>query len=175
MSATAQTVPAGTYGLDPVHSTFGFTITHNGVSKFRGSFESVDAKLEDGVLVGTAQIDSVKTAVPDLKNHLLSPDFFNAEQTPTITFRSTDIRFAEDGSADVDGELTIKGITKPVTAKGNYGVGVGISGSEVVGLDLEVTIDRREYGINFQGQLPKGGNVLGWDVKIEAHLELVKA
>ncbi len=93
MSTTPiQQVPAGTYNVDPVHSTFGFTVTHNGVSKFHGQFEQVDAKLEEGVLVGTAQVESVKTAIPDLKSHLLSPEFFNASETPTIAFRSSDIR-----------------------------------------------------------------------------------
>ena len=84
-TSTIQQLPAGTYALDPVHSTFGFAITHNGVSKFRGQFEKVDAQLQDGVLVGTAQVDSVKTAIPELKDHLLAPDFFNAGETPTIT------------------------------------------------------------------------------------------
>src|SRR5436305_5452120 len=99
-TSTIQRLPAGTYTLDPVHSTFGFAVTHNGVSKFRGQFERVDAKLEDGVLVGTAQVDSVKTAIPDLKDHLLAPDFFNAAQTPTITFRSADVRIADDGTVE---------------------------------------------------------------------------
>ena len=175
MSATAQTLPAGTYGFDPVHSTIGFAVKHNGVSTFRGSFEQLDATLEDGVLVGTAQVDSVKTAIPDLKGHLVSPEFFNAEQTPTITFRSTEIRAAEDGTVEVDGDLTIRGITKPVTANGTYGAGTGIAGNEVVGLDLEAPIDRRDFGLNWQAELPKGGDVLAWDVTIQAHLELAKA
>jgi polyisoprenoid-binding protein YceI len=175
MSATTQTVPAGTYTLDPVHSTFGFAVKHNNVSTFRGTFEQVDAKLENGVLVGTAQVDSVKTVIPDLKGHLVSPDFFNAEQTPTITFRSTDIRVADDGTAEVDGDLTIRGITKPVTAKGTFGHGVGISGAEVAGLDLEVAVDRRDFGLNWNADLPAGGQAVAWDVKIEAHLEMPKA
>jgi polyisoprenoid-binding protein YceI len=124
MSATPTSTPAGTYGLDPVHSTFGFAVKHNGVSTFRGSFEQVDAKLADGVLTGTAQVDSVRTAIDDLKAHLLAPEFFNAEQIPTITFRSTDIRVADDGTAEVDGDLTIKGVTKPVTATGTVGHGI---------------------------------------------------
>ena len=82
-TTTLQQVPAGTYGLDPIHSTFGFAVKHNGVSLFRGQFEDVDAKLEDGVLVGTAQVESVKTAIPDLHSHLLSPEFFDAAETPT--------------------------------------------------------------------------------------------
>ena len=176
MSTTPiQQVPAGTYKVDPVHSTFGFTVTHNGVSKFHGQFEQVDAQLEDGVLVGTAQVESVKTAIPDLKSHLLSPEFFNASETPTIAFRSSDIGIAEDGSVEVEGELTIRGVAKPVTAKGSFASGVGISGSEVVGFDLETTVDRREYGLDWQAQLPRGGDVLAWDVTLDVHLELVKA
>src|SRR5207248_1974040 len=167
--------PSGTYNLDPIHSTFGFAITHNGVSKFRGQFDQVDARLEDGVLVGTARVDSVKTALPDLKDHLLSPDFFDAVQTPTITFRSSDVRIAEDGTVELRGDLTIRGVTKPVTATGSYAYGVGISGAEVVGLDLEAGIDRRDYGLTWQAELPKGGEVLGWEVKLEVHLELPQA
>src|SRR5438067_9578253 len=90
-TTTIQQVPAGTYNLDPVHSTFGFAIKHNGISTFRGHFEQVDAGLEDGLLVGTAQVESVKTAIPELKAHLVSPDFFNAAETPTVSFRSADI------------------------------------------------------------------------------------
>jgi polyisoprenoid-binding protein YceI len=175
MTTSTEQIPSETYGLDPVHSTFGFVVTHNGVSKFRGHFEKVDAKLEDGVLVGTAQVDSVKTAIPDLKEHLLSPDFFNAAQAPTITFQSRDIRTGDDGSVEIDGDLTIRGVTKPVTARGSYAAGVGISGGEVVGFDLEATVDRRDYGINWQAELPRGGEVVGWDVVLQVQLELAKA
>jgi len=173
-TTTITQIPAGVYNLDPVHSTFGFAVTHNGVSKFRGHFEKADARLQDGRLVGTAQVDSVKTSIEQLKDHLLSPEFFDAANTPTITFSSSDIRIAEDGGAEVDGELTIRGITKPVTAVGRYGYGVGISGSEVVGLDLEASIDRREFGLNWQAPLPSGGDALAWEVSLEVHLELVK-
>jgi polyisoprenoid-binding protein YceI len=174
-TTTIREVPAGTYIVDPVHSTFGFSIRHNGISTFRGQFEQVDAKLENGELVGTAQVESVKTAIPDLKGHLLSPDFFNAAQTPTITFRSSDIKIAEDGAGEVDGELTIRGITKPVKAAGTVAVGSNLMGSDAVGFDLETTIDRRDFGINWQAELPKGGEVLAWEVKLEVHLELVQA
>lgn len=174
-TTTIEQVPGGSYGLDPVHSTFGFAVKHNGVSTFRGHFEQVDVKLEDGVLTGVAQVDSVKTAIPDLKAHLLSPEFFNAEETPTITFRSSDIRPGEDGKVEIDGDLTIRGITKPVTAKGTIAAGIGISGAEVVGLDLEASVDRREYGLNWQAELPSGGEVLAWDVVLEVHVELPKA
>jgi polyisoprenoid-binding protein YceI len=174
MSTTAQQAPTGTYSLDPLHSTFGFVITHNGVSKFRGQFEQVDAKLADGELLGTAQVESVKTPIPPLKDHLLSPEFFNAAEAPTITFRSTDVAVAQDGSVEAAGELTIRGVTNPVTATGTLATGQNMSGADVVGLDLEATIDRRDYGLDWQAQLPRGGEVLGWDVTLQAHLELAK-
>jgi polyisoprenoid-binding protein YceI len=176
MSATTiEQVPTGTYNLDPVHSTFGFEIKHNGVSTFRGQFEQVEAKLEDGVLTGTVQVDSVKTAIPDLKQHLLGPDFFNASETPTVDFRSTGIRLVGDGEVEVDGELTIRGVTKPVTARGSVAYGENMMGAEVVGFDLEAKVDRREYGLDWQAQLPSGGDVLAWDVVLEVHLELAKS
>jgi polyisoprenoid-binding protein YceI len=127
-TTTIHEVPAGTYNVDPVHSTFGFAIKHNGISTFRGQFEQVDATLEDGVLTGAAQVDSIKTAIPELKGHMVTPDFFDAEQTPTITFRSTDIRIGDGGSVEVDGELTIRSATKAVSATGTIATGENIRG-----------------------------------------------
>jgi polyisoprenoid-binding protein YceI len=158
-----------------VHSTFGFRLRHNGVSTFRGEFERVDATLQDGLLEGTAQVESVKTALPQLKEHLLGPDFFNAAETPSITFRSTDIRLSDDGTVEIDGDLTLRGVTKPVTAKGTFAAGIGLRGTEVVGLDLEATIDRRDYGLNWQAPLPRGGDALAWDVTLQVQLELTVA
>lgn len=174
-TTTIRQVPAGTYTLDPVHSSFGFAVRHNGVSTFRGQFEQADARLSDGVLEGSAQVDSVKTPIPQLKDHLLSPEFFNAAETPTIAFRSSDIRLSEDGSVEVEGELTIRGVTRAMRATGTYGQGVGLAGAEIVGLDLEAAIDRRDYGLDWQASLPSGGEALAWQVVLEVHLELAKA
>jgi polyisoprenoid-binding protein YceI len=175
MTSTLQQVAPGKFQVDPVHSSFGFAIKHNGISTFRGQFQDVEATLADGVLTGTARVESVSTPIAPLKDHLLSAEFFNAPETPTITFRSTDIRAGEDGAAEVDGELTIRGVTKPVNARGTYGAGQNMRGDEVVGFDLEATIDRRDYGLDWQAQLPAGGDVLAWDVTLQIHLELVKA
>jgi polyisoprenoid-binding protein YceI len=173
-TSALQAIPAGTYQLDPVHSSLGFAVKHNGISTFRGQFEQVDASLEDGVLTGTAQVDSVKTVIPQLREHLLSPDFFNANEAPTITFRSTEMRLGEDGSAEVDGKLTMRGVTQLVTAKGTYGSATGLNGSQVVGFDLEATVDRRDYGLNWQAPLPSGGDAVAWDVTLQVHLELAQ-
>jgi len=118
MSSTAiEQIRTGTWKLDPVHSTVGFLVTHDGVSKFRAQFEQAEATLRDGVLAGMAHTESVKTRVPQLKESLISLDFFNAAETPMITFRSTDIRVTDDGTAEVNGELTIRGVKRQVTAK----------------------------------------------------------
>jgi polyisoprenoid-binding protein YceI len=173
MNTTVTQLHTGTYTLDPIHSSFGFAVKQSGVSTFKGHFEQVDASLEDGVLTGVAQVESVKTALPQLREQLLAPDFFNASESPTISFRSTDIALGGDGSAEVQGDLTIRGVTKRVTARGTYGTAQNMRGAEVVGFDLEATVDRRDYGLNWQASLPSGGDALAWDVTLEAHLALV--
>jgi polyisoprenoid-binding protein YceI len=174
MSTTLQQVPTETYGLDPVHSTIGFGVKYNKLATFRSTFEKVDGQLADGVLTGSADASSILIDEPSFKGHLLSGDFFDVETTPTITFRSTDIRVAEDGSAEVDGNLTIRGITKPVTAEGTYAAGGDAFGNERVAFELETTVDRRDFGLNWQNQLPDGSDALAYDVTISADLQLVK-
>jgi polyisoprenoid-binding protein YceI len=175
MSATAQTIPAGTYGLDPIHSSIGFGVKYNGLTTFRSTFESVSAQLSDGVLTGSADAASIAIDEPNFKGHLLSEEFFNAEVTPTITFRSASIDPADDGTVTVEGELTIKGVTKPVTATGTYAAGADPFGNERVAFELSTTVDRREFGLNWQNQLPNGGEALAWDVTLTVNLQLVKA
>ena len=174
MSTTIQQVPTDTYGLDPVHSTIGFGVKYNKLATFRSTFEKVDAQLVDGALTGSADASSVVIDEPNFKGHLLTGDFFDVENTPTITFRSTDIRPVEDGSVEVDGELTIRGITKPVTATGTYAAGSDAFGNDRVAFELEATVDRREYGIVWQNQLPDGSDALAYDVTISVDLQLVK-
>jgi polyisoprenoid-binding protein YceI len=173
VNTTVTQVESGTYTLDPIHSNFGFAVKQSGVSTFKGHFEDVEATLEDGVLTGVAQVESVKTALAQMKEQLLGPEFFNAAESPTIRFRSTYITLGGDGSAEVQGNLTMRGVTKPVTARGTYGTGQNMRGGEVVGFDLEATVDRRDYGLNWQAPLPNGGDALGWDVTLEVHLALV--
>jgi polyisoprenoid-binding protein YceI len=174
MSTTIQQVPTGTYGLDPIHSTFGFGVRYNKLATFRSAFDKVDAQLADGVLTGTADVSSIVIDEPSFKGHVLAPDFFDVENTPTITFRSTDVRPAEDGSVEVDGELTIRGITKPVTATGTYATGSDLRGGDRVAFELETTVDRRDFGLNWQAPLPDGSDALAYDVTITVDLQLVK-
>jgi polyisoprenoid-binding protein YceI len=107
---------------------------------------------------------------------VLGPEFFDAERHPEITFRSTEVRLAGDGRAEVDGELTVKGVTRPVAASGHYVAPRpgGFGGGEVAGLRLETSFDRREFGFDWQMELPGGGNTLGWDVALDIELRLVR-
>lgn len=175
MSTTATQIPAGTYGLDAIHSTIGFGVKYNGVATFRSSFEKYDATLVDGVLTGSADVSSITIDEPNFKGHLLGEDFFNAESTPTVTFKSTDVKVAEDGSAEVAGDLTIRGVTKAVVAKGAYSAGPDAFGNERASFELSTTVDRREFGLNWQNALPNGSDALAWDVTLNVDLQFVKA
>jgi polyisoprenoid-binding protein YceI len=174
MSTTIQQVPTDTFGLDPVHSSFGFGVRYNGLATFRSSFDKVDAQLADGVLTGSADVNSIVIDEPRFKGHVLAADFFDVENTPTITFRSTDIRPAEDGSVEVDGELTIRGVTKAVTATGTYATGGDAFGNDRVAFEVQTTVDRREFGLDWQMVKPDGSEALAYDVTISADLQLVK-
>ena len=178
--ATAQaesTIPTGTWQSDPVHSHVGFSVKHV-VGTFRGSFNEFAATLTDAsgasVLTGRAPVSSVQVNEENLYAHLLSPEFFDAQQHPEIRFESRDI--SRDGDqVVVNGELEIRGINKPVTASGEIsGPAAGPDGNERVGIDLETKVDRHEYGIDWQMDLPDGGKTLGDEITLTVHLELVK-
>jgi len=115
--AVATAVPAGTWTVDKVHSTIGFEVEHM-VSTFRGRFEDYDAQLVDGKLTGTVAVPSVKVYDENLEAHLQSPDFFDAQLHPELRFESRELAIDDDGNATLEGELTIKGITKAITARG---------------------------------------------------------
>jgi polyisoprenoid-binding protein YceI len=173
-------VPAATWTVDPIHSTANFAVKHMVVSTFRGTFTQVDATLVTGEqgyeLRGSVPVDSVDSKLEDLKGHLLSPDFFDAANTPEITFTSTRFDVAEDGTAEIEGDLTIKGHTERVQATGNLDyIEADMSGGERIGVELQTVVDRTKYGLNWNAPLPKGGFALANDVKLEIHLELTKA
>jgi polyisoprenoid-binding protein YceI len=180
MSATAtSTIPAGTYTADPIHSTFGFQVRHNGIQLFRGSFDDVAVTAtsdgESVAIEGSAQVESIQVRLADLKGHLLADDFFAAEKHPEIAFRSVAVRQAGE-EIEVEGELTIKGVTNHVVAKGTLtGPVTSLAGSPVVGLALETVIDRTQYGLTWNADLPSGGKALANDVKIVVEAELVKS
>jgi polyisoprenoid-binding protein YceI len=177
---TAQaesTIPTGIWQSDPVHSSVGFAVKHV-VGTFRGNFDEFDATLSDASgapqLSGRAKVESVHVSEENLYAHLLSPEFFDKEQHPEIVFESK--RISADGEKlTVDGELTVKGITKPVVAHGEIaGPAPGPGDTEKLGIDLETIVDRHDFALDWQMDLPGGGKTLGDDVTLTVHIELTK-
>jgi polyisoprenoid-binding protein YceI len=177
MSATAPSTLTGSWAADPIHSTAEFAIKHMVVSTYRTAFKNVEATLEaegDSLsLTGTVPVESVDIQQPDFRGHVLSADFFDVENHPTITFTSTAVRRGDGDALDVDGELTVKGATKPVKATGTIvGPHENIAGKEVVGIELQAKVDKNDFGLNWNAPLPKGGFAIGDEVTLSVHLEL---
>ena len=177
MSTVAAQPFLGAYRAVPVPSSFAFAVRHSGVFWYRGSLSDVAATLRgDGdalALEGSARVDSISVVEPAaMRASVLGPEFFDAERNPEITFRSTAIRLAVDGRAQVDGELTIRGVTRPVTAGGRYAAPRPGGYGEVAGLQLHASFDRREFGFEWQMPLPGGGDAVGWDVMVDIDLLL---
>jgi polyisoprenoid-binding protein YceI len=178
MSTTTIQPLAGTYTVDPAHSSFGFAIRHFGVSPFRGTFDDVAATVvagPDGVsLEGVAQVESISIRAPQqFRDHVLGADFFDAANHPEVRFRSERAELAPDGRALVDGQLTIAGTTLPVHAEGTWAPEVEGLGSRRAHIGLNTTIDRTAYGMNWNADLPAGGKALANDVELTIELELV--
>ena len=177
MSTTTEqtTIPTGTWGLDPVHSDVGFAVTYSGAGTFRGAFKEFDAKLVDGKLEGFAKVASVDVDDPNLAGHLQTPDFFDAEQHPELRFSAQELERSGD-EVTIDGELTLRGVTRPVTIAGRVvGPTPDAYGNQRIAFDVETQVDRRDFGIDWNLELPTGDPALGNDVKITANLALVQA
>ena len=174
MSTT--TALAGTYASDPVHSSFGFAVKYQNISIFRGTLGDVSATLVDGKLDGTAQVESISIRTPEqFRAHVLSADFFDVENNPEVKFVSSDLELADDGTAKVSGDLTIRGVTKPVTAAGTWTApSEDAFGNTRAHLQLETVIDRTEFGLNWNMPLPSGGSALGNDVTLTVDIALVQ-
>ncbi|HEU0303027.1 MAG TPA: YceI family protein [Gaiellaceae bacterium] len=180
MTITApQAVEQGTWALDPVHSRVGFAVGYL-AGTFHGSFGSFDATLQaDGsgtfTLAGTADVASVQVADESLAAHLVSPEFFDAERAPQISFASKDIVPSGEDVA-VQGDLAMKGSSRPVALTGSLGGPVADPyGRQRLNLRLETTVDRSEFGLDWNVPLPNGEPALAQDVVLSAELAFVKA
>lgn len=176
MSATTpSSIPAtGSWTIDAVHSTVTFTVTHNVVATFRAGFHGISGSLENGTLSGSVPVDGLDVGGLEIfKEHLLAEGFFDAASHPTLSFRSRDIHAHSDERVHASGELTIKGITKPITVEGSVRGPLEVtladgSTGERLGITLTTTVDRRDYGLNI-------GAGADWDVTVEVALELSKS
>jgi polyisoprenoid-binding protein YceI len=168
--------PAGTWSADPVHSNVSFEIGYAGVNLFRGSFREFTADLSGDTLAGSATVASVDVKDEQLNGHLQTPDFFDAERFPEIVFTATGLERGENGAVSATGELTIKGVTRPVQLTGSIADAPATDpfGRERLGLRLETSINRNEYGVSWNAPNQSGGNYLADDVKLTAELALVR-
>jgi polyisoprenoid-binding protein YceI len=182
MIMTVSTRPfTGTFLVDSAHSSVEFAVRHMGVSLFRARFEEVTARLvagDDEVrLEGSAPVESVSIRSPrEFRDHVVyGAEFFDAGNHPEITVTADDVALHADGSATVRAELTIRGVTRPVTATGTYNGPLLALDNRLHGaLELSATVDRRDWGLDWQAPLPAGGDALGNEVQLTAHLELVE-
>src|SRR5688572_6781113 len=178
---TAMERFSGVYEVDRAHSSVDIAVRHMQVSTFRVSFAYVDGRLtvEAGTIAleGHALAESISIVEPpEFREHVVrGGDFFDADAHPLITFSSTSVELSHDGTATVRGELTIRGVSHPVTASGIYRPPrEDPYWTSRAGMELRTTVDRRSWDMDWQMPLPDGSDALGWEVDITARLELVK-
>ncbi|OBF29880.1 YceI family protein [Mycobacterium sp. ACS4331] len=169
----------GTWTIDPVHSTVGFAVRHLMVSKVRGTFGAFSGAItvaEDGTPSVNAEIEvaSVSTGNEQRDAHLKSADFFDVENHPTATFRSTSVEANGDDYV-VNGDFTLHGVTKPISLALEFnGVNPGMGQGEVAGFEASVVLNRKDFGINIDMPLEAGGAVVGDKVTITLEIEALK-
>jgi polyisoprenoid-binding protein YceI len=182
---STTTVPStltGTYAVDPSHSRIGFVARHAMVTKVRGSFNEFEGtgyfdadNPSASNLQLTIQAASIDTRNADRDAHLRSNDFFDMENHPEITFVSTSVEQVDDETYRVVGDLTIKGVTKPVTVDFEYtGSAVDPFGNHRIGLEGKTTVNRKDWGVNWNAALEAGGVLVSEKVTLEFEVSAIR-
>jgi polyisoprenoid-binding protein YceI len=181
-STAQQAIAQGTWNVDPKHSSVEFQVKHMGIATVKGFFGEFSGKLEVGETVeqsvaeGTVVVESIATRDADRDAHLKSPDFFDAAEYPEITFRSTGIAPAGSGGLSIDGDLTIRGITKSVRLEAVVdGPDTDPWGNERAGIEAVGTISRGDYEMKFNQALGSGNMLVADKVNIVLQISAVKA
>ena len=178
-SAPTAPLPTGTWKVDPVHSSVEFHVKHLGIATVKGQFKEFEGTLEVGPegarAFGTVEVASVDTREPARDEHLRSADFFEAESFPQIAFRSTTIRALDEEEFEIDADLTIHGVTRPVKLKAVFeGAETDHQGNKRVGVSASTQINRSDYDIKFNAALGSGNLVVADKVKILVEVSAVK-
>lgn len=175
-SAEAAKVEAGKYQIDPMHSKIGFEIPHLVISSVEGKFKTFEGELDiasdfsKSKINASVDINSIDTGVEKRDGHLKSPDFFDAEKNPKMTFVSKTIKGSAE-SFTLDGDLTIKGQTKPVSFKGKYlGAVTDGYGNRKVAFKATAQINRKDFGLTWNNMV-EAGPVVGDKVTIELNIQ----
>ncbi len=178
-ASVASALSTGTWAIDNVHSSIGFSVRHLVVSKVRGTFKTFNGAIviaEDGAPSVTAEIavDSVDTGNEQRDAHVRAADFFDVEKFPTATFVSTGVR-ADGDDYVLAGDFTLKGVTKPVELKLAFnGVNPGMGHGEVAGFEASIVLNRKDFGIDLDMPLETGGAVVGDKVTVTLEIEALK-
>src|SRR5215469_4442078 len=183
MTTTATASVTGTYAIDPAHSRIGFVARHAMVTKVRGSFDEFegsgyfDAENPAGShLALTIQAASINTRNADRDAHLRSNDFFDMDRYPRITFTSTQVQAVDASTYRVTGDLTIKDVTRPVTIDFEYaGAATDPFGNHRIGLEGTTTINRKDWGVNWNAALEAGGVLVSEKVTLEFEVSAIRA
>lgn len=181
MSTAATAVPTGTWNVDPSHSSVDFSVKHMGIATVKGTFNEFQGSLviaEDGTATasGTVETASVDTRDARRDEHLRSGDFFDAGTNPQITFQSTAVEPVDEDSFKITGDLTIHGITRPITLTAELdGADTDPWGNDRVGLTVKGALSRGDYDMTFNQALGSGNMLVGDKVKIELSISAVKA
>lgn len=180
MSTATSSIPnlaAGTWVIDPAHSTIGFSVRHLMVSKVRGRFTDFSGQIvvnEDGTASAEAEIlvDSITTDNAQRDGHLKTADFFSAEEFPKATFKSTGFRVV-NGEFVVDGEFTLRGNTRPISLEVEYvGTNPGMGHGPVAGFEAKTVINRKDFGLTIDMPLEGGGTVVGDKITLNFEIEV---
>jgi polyisoprenoid-binding protein YceI len=170
----------GTWTLDPAHSRIAFTVRHLAISKVRGTFDTFDLQIvtaetiENSTIEATIDVASVNTNVDARDDHLRSSDFFKIDEFPTATFRSTRIAPTSGDDFEIEGDLTLRGVTKPIVLAGEFGgVITDPYGNTRAGATATTTINRQDFGVSWNAALEAGGLTLGDDIALSIDLEVV--
>jgi polyisoprenoid-binding protein YceI len=176
--SSATVIPNGTWSIDPVWSALEFEVTKLGLVTVKGRVPGFSGTIEGGetpAITGTVDVSTITTFDETRDGHVQSPDFFDTKRYPELRFESTSVETQGDELV-VEGALTIKDVTRPVTLTGTFvGAGVDPYGNDRIGLELAGTIDRTEFGLNWNAPLPGGGFLLPNEVVLKASLAAVRA
>jgi polyisoprenoid-binding protein YceI len=182
MSTTATTPLTGTWSVDPSHSRVAFQVKHLGIATVRGSFRefegalAVAGDLDSAKAYGTLKAASVDTSESQRDEHLRSADFFDAEQYPELSFSSTAIRQLDEDSLEIVGDLTMHGVTKPITLRAEtQGFEQDPWGNDRLGLEVTGQLSRGDWGMTFNQALGSGNLLVSDKVKLHLDISAVRA
>ena len=181
LAVASPTLAADTYQFDKAHTTVGFQVRHivtnlgGKFQDFSGTIKVDRVKPESSSVEFTIQAASINTNDPKRDEHLKSPDFFDVANQPTITFKSTSVKPTGKDAYDVAGNLTMRGVTKAITLPVTFlGEGKDPWGNEKIGFETATTLNRKDYGINWNKALDQGGLLVGDEVKVQISVEANK-